>query len=396
MYLCKISFDPRSSRDNLTVNVFSFIAQCILQQLSAFSYALLCCAINRSFAQGKSCTLRLAQMELTAISCAASLLANGFSIVFILTSGYLIVSLPVWIAWARWLSPYFYGEHQTYEPLIIAGLARSADALTPSRSSGFHWIARLQFEGRIFACDGVTGVARNQCEGTAVLIGLRFPLSTPVYVYPLGLLGFVIVTIILATLLLSTYHPGGVKHAAAQASQKEVVTKEKRQSEMLLQRKGVNVRVDKLALTVSMRTATRAKVDKVILREVDAEFPSGEVSVIMGPSGVGPLKASLLFSPCVLTLILNRPARVPSFKSSPVGFAQDPPLDSPQPVLSSSTTKLSTTSPLSSNTSSKKTTIIFPLSPFVRPYITPLDFDYEARRRRNAMRGRKKCCVNLD
>lgn len=46
-------------------------------------------AINRSFAQ-------------------ASLLANFFSIAFILSSGYLIVDLPVWVSWCRWfVSPLF-------------------------------------------------------------------------------------------------------------------------------------------------------------------------------------------------------------------------------------------------------------------------------------------------
>jgi hypothetical protein len=47
-------------RDDLAKNLLSFIAQCIMQQVAAWSYALLCCAINRSFAQ-------------------ASLLANGKS-----------------------------------------------------------------------------------------------------------------------------------------------------------------------------------------------------------------------------------------------------------------------------------------------------------------------------
>lgn len=57
--------------DNLAVNLLSFIAQSIMQQLGAFTYALLAASINRSFAQ-------------------ASLLGNGFAIIFVLTSGYLV------------------------------------------------------------------------------------------------------------------------------------------------------------------------------------------------------------------------------------------------------------------------------------------------------------------
>lgn len=60
----------------------------MLQQ-SSWSYALLAASINRSFAS-------------------ASLLANGFSILFVLSSGYIITDLGVWISWTRWLSPYFY------------------------------------------------------------------------------------------------------------------------------------------------------------------------------------------------------------------------------------------------------------------------------------------------
>lgn len=102
LYAIIVYFMTGFWRENLAVNLLSFIAQCIMQQLSAFGYALLCSSIDRSFAT-------------------ASLLGNGFSIPFILSSGYLIVNLPVWIAWTRWISPYFYG---------------------------FHWIARLQFSGR--------------------------------------------------------------------------------------------------------------------------------------------------------------------------------------------------------------------------------------------------------
>lgn len=178
------------------------------------------------------------------------------------------IDLPVWISWARWLSPYFYG---------------------------YNWIARLQFIGRQFACVGVTGPGRNACDGINNLIGLRFQLTTPLYVYPLGMLGFIIVTLSLATLLLAFYKPGGVKHAVIQTSS----TPSSKQAEPvgLSEREGVDVVVDRLGLNVSLRslsTKTKGKaVERAILTDVTARFPRGQVSVIMGPSGVSDKSSSV-------------------------------------------------------------------------------------------------------
>ncbi|ORY74754.1 P-loop containing nucleoside triphosphate hydrolase protein [Leucosporidium creatinivorum] len=247
IYAILIYFMGGFRRDDLAVNLLSFIAQCILQQLCALVYALLCASINRAFSQ-------------------ASLLANGFSIVFILTAGYLITDVPIWISWARWLSPYFYG---------------------------FMWIGRTQFIGRTFACDGVVGPARNACSGEGVLLGLRFHLATPLYVYPLGLLGFLLVTFTLATLLLEFAHVGGVQHASADSKTfKEKATA--RESEAIPQREGVDVKIEHLGLTVSSRSLLRRGDDgeKVILADVETVFPRGQVSALLGPSGAG--KSSLL------------------------------------------------------------------------------------------------------
>ncbi|KAM0752952.1 P-loop containing nucleoside triphosphate hydrolase protein [Meredithblackwellia eburnea MCA 4105] len=253
MYAIIIYFMCGFRRDDLAVNLLSFIAQCILQQLAAWGYALITAAINRSFAQ-------------------ASLLANGFSIPFILTAGYLIIDLPVWIRWARWISPYFYG---------------------------YQWITRLQFINRSFSCEGVTGAARNACEGNNVLVGLRFHLSTPLYVYPLGLVGFVIVTQAISVLILHSYHPGGVKHAAQRApseDEKAVAAVEKAtaggHNVPLDATEQVDVNVENLQLFVGKKGGEGKAERKCILAEVGALFPGGQVSVIMGPSGAG--KSSLL------------------------------------------------------------------------------------------------------
>ncbi|KAK4052819.1 ATP-binding cassette transporter snq2 [Microbotryomycetes sp. JL201] len=247
IYAVLLYFMSGFRRDDLAVNVLSFIAQCIMQHLAAFAYGLLAVSINRSFAS-------------------ASLLANGFSILFILTAGYLIPELPVWIAWSRWLSPYFYG---------------------------FHWILRLQFENRTFACEGITGPARNQCAGDNVLTGLRFPMQTPLLVYPLGLLGYIVGCTLLAGLVLQFWHAGGVRHAAAQSDPAKLKLGDQDGDEMhSTAQKQVDVVVKQLGLTVFYRTIKGERRSKQILTDVNAVFPRGQVSSIMGPSGAG--KSSLL------------------------------------------------------------------------------------------------------
>lgn len=148
-----------------------------------------------------------------------------------------------------------------------------------------------------FACEGVTGPARNQCVGTNVLVGLKFPLSNPLFIYPLGLLGFVVACMMLAVVVLKIYHPGGVKHAVSQPPKRnEVAGIEKSELAKLKTRTKVDVRLERFKLTVSRRSrlTRRTLFSKDILEEVNAVFPSGQVSVVMGPSGSG--KTSLLQS----------------------------------------------------------------------------------------------------
>ncbi|KAK4057385.1 ATP-binding cassette transporter snq2 [Microbotryomycetes sp. JL221] len=221
IYAVLVYFMTGFRRDNLTVNVLSFIAQCIMQHLAAFAYGLLAASINRSFAS-------------------ASLLANGFSILFILTAGYLIPTLPV-----------------------------------------------------TFACIGITGPALNQCVGDNVLTGLRFPMSTPLLVYPLGLLGYIIGCTTLAGLMLQFWHPGGVRHAAAQPSKVNTTgDSDKDKIVSSTPPRAVDVVVDRLGLMVHLRTLKGAKTQKQILTDVNAVFPRGQTSAVLGPSGAG--KSSLL------------------------------------------------------------------------------------------------------
>ena len=162
---------------------------------------------------------------------------------------------------------------------------------------GFRWIATLQLQDRTFACEGITGPTANACDGDAVLIGFAFPLGRSIYIYPLGLLGFVIVTHILATIVLHFYKPGGVKHAAKQSPPKnslvgsdDGITKEQSR---IPKHDQVQVQVNRLSLAVTQNSIRgRRTAEKIILQDVSCSFPAGEVSCIMGPSGAG--KSSLL------------------------------------------------------------------------------------------------------
>lgn len=238
-----------------------------MQQLSSFAYALLATSVNRSFAS-------------------ASLLANGFSILFVLGSGYLITDLPVWSSWTRWLSPYFYGKHYLVRRAHRRAFQASTRKLNPL-CAGFNWIARTQLQSRTFACEGIEGVARSSCEGDAILRSFNLRLATPLYVYPLGLLGFFIVTFSLATLLLAYFHPGGVKHAATQESRSAPKPQEQLEVADKAERHGVDVVLEGVGLSVSTRSLRAwQSQEKVILADISANFPRGQLSAIMGPSGV--------------------------------------------------------------------------------------------------------------
>ncbi|TFY64457.1 hypothetical protein EVJ58_g2620 [Rhodofomes roseus] len=228
--------------DNLARNLFIFIGN----QHGSFAYALLAAAMDRNFAQ-------------------ASLIANGLSIAMFLSAGYLIVNLPAYIGWMKWLSPYFYG---------------------------FRWTAITQFRGRVFSCPGIEGVERNQCIGDNVLVGLRFNLNTPLWVYPVGIVAFIIVVMGMAIALLQFYHPGGVKHAKNKLSSSERHKKPAKVEEaQTLKREPVDVELKEMGIVVKGGLLLGTE-RKSILEGVDVTFRPGRLTVVLGPSGAG--KSSLL------------------------------------------------------------------------------------------------------
>jgi hypothetical protein len=142
-----------------------------------------------------------------------------------------------------------------------------------------------QFHGRDFVDGGST------TSGDAVLRGLRIAPGAPLYPMFLGHLGFIAVVLALALLLLSTWTPGGVRHARrvpADAKGKELAA-----ADLDLARARVELRAHALQLAYVRRhlPSLRRSATPVLTR-VSAVFPPGAVTVVMGPSGSG--KSTLL------------------------------------------------------------------------------------------------------
>lgn len=152
----------------------------------------------------------------------------------------------------------------------------------------------------------MTGAALAQCSGENVLRGLRISPEQPLWPMFLGNLGFFVVVLTFAWALLAVWRPGGVRHARRVAP--DAKGKELAEADVDV----VRIRVDVVARNVRLvhvhRTVPSLRcVETPILAGISAQFPSGEVSVIMGPSGSGkstflrmcagrPLKAGLMSS----------------------------------------------------------------------------------------------------
>ncbi|EKM57187.1 uncharacterized protein PHACADRAFT_208320 [Phanerochaete carnosa HHB-10118-sp] len=255
-----VYFISNMRRDDLHYNLGIFIIDMVLVQLSRIAWSLFSASIERSFAR-------------------ASVLGNVPSIFFSLSPGYLVVNVPGWIRWFRWISPHFFS---------------------------FRIVVISQFRNRTFSCQGVTGPALAQCSGNNVLRGLRISPTEPLWPMFLGNLGFLLVITAFSCFLLTVWKPGGARHAQRVAS--DVKGKEISEAEIDIVRARVDVTAEHVGLFHVRRTLPSFKrVETPILADVSARFPSGEVSVIMGPSGSGkstflrmcagwPIKGGLLSS----------------------------------------------------------------------------------------------------
>lgn len=266
--------------DDLHYNYGIFVIDLIMIQLCFISWSLFAASIEvrclledplRGLCSLHSCSQRSFAR--------ASLFGNALSIFFILSPGFFIVNVPGWIRWFRWLSPHYFS---------------------------FRIIVISQFRNRTFSCEGVTGPALSQCDGANVLRGLRISPSEPIWPMFMGNLAFILVMLFLSWLLLTTWKPGGVRHAPKVSSDHK--GKEHSASDIDITRARIDVVAEQVKLFHVRRTfPSFTRIETPILADITARFPSGEVSVIMGPSGSGkstflrmcagrPLKAGLTSS----------------------------------------------------------------------------------------------------
>ncbi|KAF7319864.1 ABC transporter domain-containing protein [Mycena kentingensis (nom. inval.)] len=233
-------------RDNFAANILMVIANCICMQWATQGMALVAASIFRGFPQ-------------------ASLCANALSLFFTLSAGFSLTIVPVWLRWIKWLSTTFYS---------------------------FRLVATTQFKDRVFACEGVTGVALSQCDGNNVLRSLKFSIRTPIVVWFAAEIGIIVVLHLLAGVILQFYKPGGVKHAVS--STKDHPGKESIGGDMDIPRAKINVEIRNLGFkwVSSGLPFLRKSESKPILNGISTVFPAGQISAILGPSGAG--KSTLL------------------------------------------------------------------------------------------------------
>ncbi|ODN87104.1 ABC transporter [Cryptococcus wingfieldii CBS 7118] len=245
IYVVLVYFISKLRTDELAAHLFTTIASTLLVQMTTQGLALISAATLRSFP-------------------AASMLGNSINLFQIMSSGFILTHVPPYVAWIRWISPYFYS---------------------------FRIVATTQFKDRIFDCPSDSDANLNQCVGNNVLNGLKFNYETNIRAWFGGLIGLAIVQYALACVVLWAIPGGGAKHASEIESQNRGKGTDVVESHMTRDKIDVTVK----NLTLSWNRRGRGAVNdlqKVILDDVSMHFPAGEISAILGPSGAG--KSTLL------------------------------------------------------------------------------------------------------
>ncbi|WVQ92160.1 hypothetical protein IAS59_005968 [Cryptococcus gattii] len=245
IYVVLVYFISKLRTDNLAANLFISIASTILVQFTTQGLALLSASLLRSFS-------------------AASMLGNSLNLFQIMSSGFILTNVPVYVAWIRWISSYFYS---------------------------FRIVATTQFRDRVFDCPAESNANLNQCLGNNVLNGLNFDYTINIGAWFGGLIGLAIIEYALACVVLWGLPVGGVKHASEIDSHHHGKETDVKKSHMT--RDKIDVSVRNLSLIWKRRGRGSLKDrEKVILNDLSLDFPAGEVSTILGPSGAG--KSTLL------------------------------------------------------------------------------------------------------
>lgn len=245
LYIIILWFIAGMRHDDVARGLFTIIGSTLLVQCAIQGLALFASSVTRSFAQ-------------------ASLIGNAINIFQLLSAGFILVDPPDYAEWIRWLSPYFYS---------------------------FRIVATVVFKDRVFDCPPVSNANLAQCDGNNVLRGFNFDLDINIGVWFAGLIAFALFEYTLSCLVLRYLPVGGVRHASEIDSHFRGKTADVADSHMTRDRIGVTVR--HLSFAWERRWRGIAKnAHRVILDDVSASFPAGEVSAILGPSGAG--KSTLL------------------------------------------------------------------------------------------------------
>ncbi|OCF32364.1 ABC transporter [Kwoniella heveanensis BCC8398] len=240
IYVVAVYFIAKLRTEDLAARLFTSIASTILVQLCTQGMSLLSAALLRSFA-------------------AASMMGNALNLFMIVSSGFIVTHVPPYVAWIRWISPYFYSFREL-----------------PDRK---------------FDCPADSAANLEQCDGNNVLNGLRFNASINIGAWFGGLIGITICAYAIACFILWIYPAGGVKHASVIESNNRGKQTDVMESHMTRDKINVTVRNVTLHWQRKGRGAMKDQT-KTILNDVSVSFPAGEISAILGPSGAG--KSTLL------------------------------------------------------------------------------------------------------
>lgn len=237
--------------DDLAIHLFRFIIANVLAHFVVVSYSLFCVSIARDFAT-------------------SSLIANSMYTFFSFSAGYFIQldSIPVGLRWTTWWS-----------------------FLTWS----FRLMASNEFSNNTYACSDVG----RPCQGNDVLLQLGIPVDY--YIIPIiglvaNFLGFYLVAII----ILQLYTPATTTHAKPLSSKDvKVYPLEKAgETSLLSNPQRINIVLDNVKLELETKNFFTGKhvASKTLIAGVSAQFPCGQLSIIMGGSGTG--KSTLLNMLC--------------------------------------------------------------------------------------------------
>ncbi|KAL2918015.1 hypothetical protein HK105_202429 [Polyrhizophydium stewartii] len=239
--------------DDLAVHFGRFALANILAHFVIVAYAQFCVAIARDFAT-------------------ASLIGNAMYTFFSFSTGFFVQldAIPVYLRWISKIS------FMTYE---------------------FRLLATNEFSGNVYACADVG----RPCDGNAVLKSLAIAVDDYV-VPPLMLCAIFAFFLVSGTVLLQLLsfdlnkHAGAVKSSIKVGSSRQSGTSadggESAKGVHAIEKIDVQVQSIHLELITRSLIPGRQSTKKTLLEDITADFPAGELTIIMGGSGTG--KSTLL------------------------------------------------------------------------------------------------------